>query len=98
MSWCTDAREDEAIALFAGLLANPDVPLSHQGVCLMDSPTFSTSRSTCLGDLHGYVSTSAHHDVYTGDRLLRFMQYFQARTSTYGFLFHGILLGATLFL
>jgi hypothetical protein len=29
MSWYTDAPEDEAISLFAGLLANPDVPLSH---------------------------------------------------------------------
>jgi hypothetical protein len=31
MSWCTDAGEDEAISLFAGLLANPDVPLSLVG-------------------------------------------------------------------
>jgi hypothetical protein len=29
MSWCTDALEDEAISLFAGLLGNPDVPLSR---------------------------------------------------------------------
>ena len=29
MSGCSDAPEDEAISLFAGLLANPDVPLSH---------------------------------------------------------------------
>jgi hypothetical protein len=29
-SWCTDAPEDEVISLFAGLLANPDVPLSRQ--------------------------------------------------------------------
>ena len=29
MSWCSDAPEDEAISLFAGLLANPDVPLSR---------------------------------------------------------------------
>jgi hypothetical protein len=28
MPWCSDAPEDEAISLFAGLLANPDVPLS----------------------------------------------------------------------
>jgi hypothetical protein len=28
MSWCSDAPEDEAISLFAGLLANPDVRLS----------------------------------------------------------------------
>jgi hypothetical protein len=29
--WCSaDAPEDEAICLFAGLLANPDVPLSHE--------------------------------------------------------------------
>ena len=34
MSWCTDAPEDEAISLFAGLLANPDVPLS-QFVCFI---------------------------------------------------------------
>jgi hypothetical protein len=27
MSWCSDAPEDEAISLFAGLLANPDVSL-----------------------------------------------------------------------
>ena len=29
MSWCSDAPEDEAISLFAGLLVNPDVPLNH---------------------------------------------------------------------
>ncbi len=28
MSWCSDAPEDEAMSLFAGLFANPDVPLS----------------------------------------------------------------------
>ena len=28
MSGCSDAPEDEAISLFAGLLSNPDVPLS----------------------------------------------------------------------
>ncbi len=28
MSLCSDAPEDEAISLLAGLLANPDVPLS----------------------------------------------------------------------
>ena len=28
MSWCSDAPEDEAISLFAGLLANPDMTLS----------------------------------------------------------------------
>ena len=49
---------------------------------LVDSPTFlSTSRSACFGDLH--VSTSAHHDVYTGGNLLCIMQHFQAQTSTY---------------
>ena len=37
MSWCSDAPEDEVISLFAGLLANPDVPLSPQA--------FSLSRS-----------------------------------------------------
>ena len=26
--WCSDAPEDQAICLFAGLLANPDMPLS----------------------------------------------------------------------
>ncbi len=34
MSWCSDAPEDEAISLFAGLLPNPDVRLSRfQFVC-----------------------------------------------------------------
>ncbi len=28
MSWCSDAPEDEAIFLFPGLLANPDMRLS----------------------------------------------------------------------
>ena len=28
MSLCSDAPEDEVISLFAGLLPNPDVPLS----------------------------------------------------------------------
>ncbi len=27
MSWCSDAPEDEAISLFAGLLVNPDMTL-----------------------------------------------------------------------
>jgi hypothetical protein len=26
--WCSDVSEDQAICLFAGLLANPDMPLS----------------------------------------------------------------------
>jgi hypothetical protein len=30
MSWCSDAPEDEAISLFAGLLANPDMRLSRE--------------------------------------------------------------------
>jgi hypothetical protein len=29
ISWCSDAPEDEAISLFAGLLVNPDMTLSH---------------------------------------------------------------------
>jgi hypothetical protein len=29
MSWCLDAPEDEAISLFPGLLANPDMRLSR---------------------------------------------------------------------
>ena len=29
MSWCTDALEDEAISLFAGLLGNPDMTLNR---------------------------------------------------------------------
>jgi hypothetical protein len=28
MSWCSDAPEDEAISLFAGFPANPDMTLS----------------------------------------------------------------------
>ena len=35
MSWCSDATEDEAISLFVGLLANPDVPLSPQLLATM---------------------------------------------------------------
>jgi hypothetical protein len=34
MSWCSDAPEDEAISLFAGLLANPDVRLSLRSLSL----------------------------------------------------------------
>jgi hypothetical protein len=34
MYWCSDVPEDEAISLFAGLLANPDVTLS---LCYMSS-------------------------------------------------------------
>jgi hypothetical protein len=30
MSWCSDALKDEEISLFAGLLVNPDVPLSQE--------------------------------------------------------------------
>ncbi len=36
MSWCSDAPEDEAISLFAGLLANPDVRLSQKAKELND--------------------------------------------------------------
>jgi hypothetical protein len=39
MSLCTDAPEDEVISLFAGLLPNPDVPLSLElqtSICLED--------------------------------------------------------------
>ncbi len=88
------------VVIFFYILLNTeeDRVNGYQGVRLMDSPTFSTSRSTCLGDLHAYASTSAHHDVYTGGSLLRIMQHFQTQTSTYGFLFSGILLGATLFI
>jgi hypothetical protein len=28
MSWCSDAPEDQAISLFEGLLANPDITLN----------------------------------------------------------------------
>ena len=40
MSWCSDAPEDEVISLFAGLLANPDVPLSLyvKGLLLLVPP------------------------------------------------------------
>ena len=41
MSWCSDAPEDEAISLFAGLLTNPDMTLNP--LC------FSTeSQVTCF--------------------------------------------------
>jgi hypothetical protein len=50
MSWCSDAPEDEAISLFAGLLANPDMTLSLRepvhpkySTCLFPSFTFSLS-------------------------------------------------------
>ena len=41
MSWCSDAPEDEAISLFAGLLANPDMtlsPYSRLNLSLQESP------------------------------------------------------------
>jgi len=34
MSWCSDAPEDEAISLFAGLLANPDMRLSLPSILI----------------------------------------------------------------
>jgi hypothetical protein len=33
---CSDAPEDQTICLFAGLLGNPDVPLSHCCLLLID--------------------------------------------------------------
>jgi hypothetical protein len=39
LSWCWDAPEDEAISLFAGLLANPDVPLSLETVISVTDTT-----------------------------------------------------------
>jgi hypothetical protein len=57
MSWCTDVPEDEAISLFVGLLANPDVPLSqhlftqcrlpHQEYGWWYVPTAETEYRTC---------------------------------------------------
>jgi hypothetical protein len=32
MFWCSDAPEDQVICLFAGFLANPDMPLSPWGL------------------------------------------------------------------
>ncbi len=42
MSWCSDAPEDEAISLFAGLLANPDMTLNPPFL-LLDLP-FNTVK------------------------------------------------------
>ena len=33
--WCSDAPEDQAICLFAGLLANPDMALSQRMSCVL---------------------------------------------------------------
>ena len=49
MSWCSDAPEDEAISLFAGLLANPDVPLSQ--VKLMYNLFFQTSLTLNIDEI-----------------------------------------------
>ena len=48
MSWCSDTPEDEAISLFAGLLANPDVRLSlYRDRTLSDPP-----QNPCPGWSH----------------------------------------------
>jgi hypothetical protein len=44
MSWCSDAPEDEAISLFAGLLANPDMTLSLE----QRSPNAERFRFCCV--------------------------------------------------
>jgi hypothetical protein len=48
MSWCSDAPEDEAISLFAGLLANPDVPLSRLLSCVPLPTRLSHTSSVYL--------------------------------------------------
>jgi hypothetical protein len=51
MYWCTDAPADEAISLFAGLLANPDVPLSLSvayGCCAAHTHAASSYLLTLL--------------------------------------------------
>jgi hypothetical protein len=45
MSWCLDAAEDEAISLFAELLANPDMRLSHTFVKLQLLSTINYRHS-----------------------------------------------------
>ncbi len=63
-----------------------------QGVRLMDSTTFSTSLSTCLGDPH--ASTSDHHNIYTGDSLLRIMHHFphgHPRMASFSVVFFSVL-------
>jgi len=58
MSWCTDAPEDEAISLFAGLLVNPDVPLSLQWI--------DHSVSLCTSSLrHHQLVTAGLRYVYS---------------------------------
>ncbi len=46
MSWCSDAPEDEAISLFAGLLANPDVPLTHPDIFFSEFFSFFFLKKT----------------------------------------------------
>ncbi len=47
MSWCSDAPEDEAISLFAGLLDNPDVRLSQECYSLADTVVQLICISPC---------------------------------------------------
>jgi hypothetical protein len=58
MSWCTDAPEDEAISLFAGLLANPDVPLDPR-----------TGHDTCSHSVKFHVTeTEAKNKARLSDQ------------------------------
>jgi hypothetical protein len=43
ISWCSDVPEDEAISLFAGLLANPDMTLSPCPIYLCSCPIYLCS-------------------------------------------------------
>ncbi len=52
MSWCSDAPEDEAISLFAGLLANPDVRLSPLAFGSSNHPMCVLAPQKCAGP-HG---------------------------------------------
>ncbi len=56
MSWCSDAPEDEAISLFAGLLANPDMTLSQQ----------CHKTSAMCDSFDEITKTSATCDVFDG--------------------------------
>jgi hypothetical protein len=53
MSWCSDAPEDEAISLFAGLLANPDVSLSPQCKDKTEVSVFTTQFQCYVNHTHG---------------------------------------------
>ena len=72
---CSDAPEDQAICLFAGLLANPDMPLSHYiflGFSFLFEDTKHINQRDYLNRNVHVISMSFQHGVPAAFELILF--------------------------